>query len=111
VTRGETEVSDHDARLEIATWLRSYIGRVLDLDPLSIDPNDSFARMGLDSVASVALGFDLGEWLGCEVEVETVFDAPSVGELSEALGSKRDIQLAVLRRREAAGDISASLVT
>jgi acyl carrier protein len=92
---------------EIATWTCSYLAKVLDLDPSSIDQDQVFERFGLDSVASVALSHDLGSWLGCELDADIAFDAPCVSQLSKTLAQRSDVQSAFLRRIEP----SATVVT
>jgi acyl carrier protein len=88
------------AARHVADWLCAYLGKLFDLEAWSIDPDQSFARFGLDSVATVAMIADLSEWLGFEIDLEVVFDSPSVVALSQVLAMRADVQQA-LRIRQA----------
>ena len=70
------------AELNIRRWCIDYLAENLKLPPSRIDPQVRFARLGMDSAASVFFLAALEEWLGVELGSETVFDYPSIAELA-----------------------------
>lgn len=87
-------------QIEIATWLKLYLAKILDLAPDEIDENMAFDRHGLDSSAAVGMSGDLSNWLGSEVDSSVAFDHPSIAKMSRALAEDEKLRAAVIRRRE-----------
>jgi acyl carrier protein len=88
-----TEVAIADNSIEaIATWLREYVANLLELSPQEVSDQQSFARFGLDSAASIAMVGDMCEWVGCEIDISLVYDYPTIEALSRMLASRPDIQ-------------------
>ena len=69
----------------IQDWLITYLAGVLDIEADDIATTTPFSRYGLDSSATVVLTGDLMEWLGCEIEPDTVYRHPTVQSLARFL--------------------------
>jgi acyl carrier protein len=65
-----------------------YLARTLDLSEHTIDPEVTFARMGLDSANSVFLIVELEDWLGLELTPDLLFEHPTIGELARHLATR-----------------------
>ena len=72
--------------LAIQSWLVAQVASHLGLSTASIDPQEPFARYGLDSVTAVRLSGDLEEWLGRSLSPTLVYDYPTIAALSSYLG-------------------------
>jgi acyl carrier protein len=72
----------------IRDWCVEYLARTLDLPDHTIDPEMTFARMGLDSANSVFFIVELEDWLGLELAPELLFEHPTIGELSRHLATR-----------------------
>jgi len=55
---------------------------MLNLPTAVIDPNAKFARLGVDSAASVSFVMELEEWLAIELPISIVFEFPTIARLS-----------------------------
>jgi acyl carrier protein len=82
----------------IATWLKSYLADLLDLSLDKIDEETTFDRYGLDSLASVGMIADLGDWLGYELDVAAPDDSPSILLLARELAADDKVRAAYVRR-------------
>ena len=67
---------------EILDWCMSYLARTFKTPVDRIRPHAKFARLGMDSAASVFFLVELEEWLGIELPTETVFEYPTPAELA-----------------------------
>ena len=65
-----------------------YLARTLDLAGHSIDPEITFARLGLDSANSVFLIVELEERIGLELTPDLVFEYPTICELARHLAAR-----------------------
>jgi acyl carrier protein len=70
---------------EISDWCIDCLRRMIDTPTAAIEPNATFAQMGLDSATSVYFVVELEEWLGREVEPEIVGEYPTVAQLAHHL--------------------------
>jgi acyl carrier protein len=75
---------------EIRNWCINHIATMLERDAAEIDPNVKFARLGLDSATIINLIIAAEEWLGIEIDPDTVYEYPSVNALSEHLAAVID---------------------
>ncbi|MDZ8262102.1 polyketide synthase [Nostoc sp. ChiQUE01b] len=79
---------------EIQDWLVNKISQRQNIAPQSIDPRESFAYYGLDSIAAVSLSADLEDWLGCQLLPTLAYDYPTIATLSayltETLSQQRE---------------------
>src|SRR5258708_19108465 len=71
----------------IRDWCVEYLARTLDLPDHTIDPEMTFARLGLDSANSVFLIVELDDWLGLELTPDLLFEHPTIGELARHLAT------------------------
>jgi acyl carrier protein len=60
----------------------AYLARTFKTPVDRIRPHAKFARLGMDSAASVFFLVELEEWLGIELPTETVFAYPTPAELA-----------------------------
>jgi acyl carrier protein len=74
----------------IRDWCLNHIATMLGGRTADIDPNASFARLGLDSATMINLIIAAEEWLGIEIEPDTVYEYRSVNALSEHLAALSD---------------------
>lgn len=69
----------------IITWLISHLSIFLELSSDEIDIDEPFAAYGLDSSVAVNITFELGEWIGCELEPTLFWEYPNIESLAEYL--------------------------
>jgi alkylation response protein AidB-like acyl-CoA dehydrogenase/acyl carrier protein len=72
---------------EIQEWLIDWLAKKLKLPPQSIDPSQSFADYGIDSVIAVELAQDLQDWLAYpqELEATLAWNFPTIESLTQYL--------------------------
>lgn len=80
-----SKTSNYPSYSEIESWLISYLSKLLEVDPNTIDVTHTFESYGLDSSAAVGLSGDLQEWLKTELEPTLLFDYPTIETLSHHL--------------------------
>jgi acyl carrier protein len=100
----EYDMSGGVTAVEIRSWCINHIATMLRGRAADIDPNASFARLGLDSATMINLIVAAEEWLGIEVEPDTVYEYRSVNALSEYLAALIDRRLTLSGK--SAGDAS-----
>jgi acyl carrier protein len=97
----ETRVADFTPQAierSIATWLKRYLADLLDLSLDKIDEEKTFDRYGLDSLVSIGMITDLGDWLGYELDAAAPNDLPSILLLARGLASDDKVRSAYVRR-------------
>lgn len=67
---------------DIVEWLRDRIARDLQSDAGTVDPDATFNRLGLDSLALLAVLGDLASELDIEIETSVLFDHPTITALA-----------------------------
>jgi acyl carrier protein len=67
---------------EILDWCMAYLAKTFKTPIDRILPHAKFARLGMDSAASVFFLLELEEWLGLELRTELVFEYPTPAELA-----------------------------
>jgi acyl carrier protein len=72
----------------IRDWCVEYLARTLDLPDHTVDPEMTFARLGLDSANSVFLIVELEDWLGLELTPDLLFEHPTISELARHLAMR-----------------------
>jgi acyl carrier protein len=72
----------------IRDWCVQYLARTLELSDLQIEPDVTFARLGLDSANSVYLIVELEEWLGLELTPDLLFEHPTIADLARYLAGR-----------------------
>ena len=70
---------------EISTWIRERIARELGSEASAIDPEVTFDRIGLDSLALLGVLGDLALELDIEIETSVLFDHPTISGLATHL--------------------------
>lgn len=70
---------------EIRQWIVVHLARLLELPLEQIDPQQSVARYGLDSVQLVLLVTDLEQWLGTSFKKNPLAEQDTIAALSERL--------------------------
>lgn len=73
---------------EIQTWLISHLAMYLKIPPDEIDIQEPFSTYGLDSAVAVSLTGELGQLLGCELEITLFWEYPDIETLSQYLAEK-----------------------
>jgi acyl carrier protein len=106
---GRPVIREHDmsggvTAVEIRNWCINHIATMLGGRAADIDPNATFAYLGLDSATMINLIVAAEEWLGIEVEPDTVYEYRSVNALSKHLAALIDRESTLGRR--SAGDAS-----
>jgi acyl carrier protein len=94
----DTDAMPQAIERSIATWLKSYLADLLDLSLDKIDEETTFDRYGLDSLASVGMIADLGDWLGYELDAAAPNDSPSILLLARELAADDKVRAAYVRR-------------
>src|SRR3546814_13436186 len=67
--------SDADA---LTAWLIGWLSDRLNLPAAAIDASRGFAEMGLDSLGSTELAFELGRQIGTDLPETIAYDHPTV---------------------------------
>ena len=75
-------VSSTPSESEILAWCTAYLAKTFNMPPERILPHAKFARLGMDSAASVFFLVELEEWLGIELPTEIVFAHPTPAALA-----------------------------
>jgi acyl carrier protein len=75
-------VSSTPSESEILAWCVAYLAKTFNTPPERILPHAKFARLGMDSAASVFFLVELEEWLGIELPTEVVFAHPTPADLA-----------------------------
>jgi acyl carrier protein len=66
----------------VRTWCGDYLAKALHIRRGRIEDDVKFASVGLDSAEAVFMVTALEDWLGLELESETVIEHPTVTELA-----------------------------
>ncbi len=69
----------------IENWIVDWLVRKLTIEAKSIDPSQSFADYGLDSMRAVKLAQDLSDWLGHSLEATIVWNFSTIASLARHL--------------------------
>lgn len=71
----------------IRDWLLGYLAREVGGDADDIGANVPFTRYGLDSASTIVMASELMDWLGRDIDLDTVFEYPTVDTLSRYLAT------------------------
>ena len=66
----------------VLAWLNSTVCETLQLDPMTADENSSLALLGLTSMQSIALQYQILERTGVDVSIEQLLGERSMAELA-----------------------------
>ncbi|MDZ4813756.1 MAG: acyl carrier protein [Pseudomonadota bacterium] len=78
----EKSVSKHEA------WLRDTLAELLEIDRTQLSVTQTFAELGMDSLIGLRLTRKLQDRIDEEVELEWIFDYPSIRQLSQFLDTR-----------------------
>jgi acyl carrier protein len=81
-------VKSNPSESEILDWCMAYLARTFKTPVDRIRPHAKFARLGMDSTASVFFLVELEEWLGVELPTEIVFEHPTPAELARYVAER-----------------------
>jgi len=70
---------------EIQQWLIINLAKRTGFEENTIEINQPFVRYGLDSIESVTLAADLGDWAGYQLSSTILWDYPTIESLSSYL--------------------------
>jgi acyl carrier protein len=73
---------------EITSWCRDYISNALGVPADSIDSNQEFDALGLDSAVITSMLIELEEWLGLDIPASTFFVQSTLGAMGTALAER-----------------------
>lgn len=79
---------ENPSEAAIRDWCVKYLAVTLELADQEIEPDVTFARLGLDSANSVYLIVELEEWLGLELTPELLFEHPTISDLAGYLAGR-----------------------
>lgn len=69
-------------------WLRIALAELMEIDAAQISSNQPFSEQGVDSLIGLRLTRKLEDQLGVEVELEWLFDHPSIQALAQFLDER-----------------------
>ena len=72
---------------EIRDWCIGHIAAMLERPAGDIDPDVRFARLGLDSATMINLIVAAEEWLGIEIDPDSIYQHRTVNALSAHLAT------------------------
>jgi acyl carrier protein len=81
-------VKSNPSESEIRDWCVAYLAKTFEVAPDRIHPNATFARLGMDSAASVFFIVELEEWLGLELKTEIVFEHQTPAALARYVAGR-----------------------
>lgn len=80
-----SQCNDRPTKEAIITWLISRLTSLGEIPLDEIDTHEPFAVYGLDSSVAVNITFELGQWIGCELEPTLFWEYPTIESLAEYL--------------------------
>jgi acyl carrier protein len=73
---------------QIQEWMIEYLARELKLSRSAIDVDAPFETFAMDSAAAVAMTGELEDWLRCRIDPTTVYDYPTIAQMSRYLAGE-----------------------
>jgi acyl carrier protein len=80
-------VAGQSDEASIRDWCVAYLAKSLNRSAGLINPDAKFARLGVDSAASVFFLVDLEEWLSIDLPAETLTEHPTINKLARHLAT------------------------
>ncbi|MFT5756096.1 MAG: amino acid adenylation domain-containing protein [Alteromonadaceae bacterium] len=71
--------------VDIIDWLKHKIANLSGLSFKQISDSDEFSSLGLDSIESVSLSEELGEYLALNIPATYIYDYPTIAKLAREL--------------------------
>lgn len=75
---------------EIRDWCIASVAQIVGDPSTSIDPDFTFAQMGLDSANLAYFVVELEEWLGIELDMELVAEHPTIAAVARHLVARQE---------------------
>ncbi|WGS51165.1 acyl carrier protein [Paraburkholderia sp. D15] len=72
----------------IVYWCADFIGKVLNVDPISIGPDDEFDSFGLDSALTTSMIIEMENWLNAEVSPSVFFEQVTLGDIAAEIARR-----------------------
>jgi acyl carrier protein len=72
---------------EIRDWCVAHVAQMLGRPAGEIDPDARFARLGLDSATMINLIVAAEEWLGIEIDPDSIYEHRTINALSGYLAT------------------------
>ena len=69
-------------------WLRDALAELMEIDKSQISVTRHFSEQGVDSLIGLRLTRKLEDLLGCEVEIEWLFDHSNIQQLARFLDER-----------------------
>ena len=69
----------------ILSWIETWLAQKIKIDPHQIDPSQSFADFGIDSVMAVEFSRALGDWLEIPIEATILWKFSTIESLGKYL--------------------------
>ncbi|MEW6730187.1 MAG: SDR family NAD(P)-dependent oxidoreductase [Acidobacteriota bacterium] len=102
-------------KAEIQSWLITHLSELTGIEPPEIDLYAPFSRLGVDSIDSVTLAADLGDWLEYKLSSTIFWDYATIAALVEHLAEKSAISQAadneIAQTGSATNDTDTAIVT
>lgn len=67
----------------IVEWCKKYIANILNSPDMSIDEDQDFSELGLDSSLAVSLLIEIEQLFGVEISTEELFDNPNIAAVAK----------------------------
>ena len=70
---------------EIRDWCIASVARIVSDPSIAVEPEITFAQMGLDSASLAYFIVELEDWFGIELDLEVVADHPTIAAVARHL--------------------------
>ncbi len=88
----DLEKATETSKSSIVMWLTDYISKLTEIDSAEIDIHSTFNCYGFDSYQGVVMTYELGAWLGADLDPSNTFDHPSISDLANFLAADPKIR-------------------
>ena len=79
---------------EIRAWISTEIAEILECDIDSINPEQEFSSMGIDSLVAFSMTGELSEWIGEDLSATLLWEYPTISSLSQKISEILNDELA-----------------
>jgi acyl carrier protein len=73
---------------DLSIWLRTCVAGLIDVDITGVDPDTSFAELGLSSLQAVELSGELEDHLQTTLSPMLAYDYPTIRALAQHLADE-----------------------
>lgn len=78
---------------DIQAWLVPYLAELLEITTDQVEVSIPLDQYNLSSLTVIALGDDLSDWLGCELDPDLLLNSPTIESLAQSCGDMEEIIL------------------